>query len=122
MRIVRILTLLCFCLLVAQPTVAQTSGPRLGLYNVLSYGNPAYPPIRLGHFELSPGGNYQFFDNGGGSLGRGTYSVRSGGSLEWLSGPFKTDGWGGGFEASRGGKTHSIKLKRGTFGSNSTDS
>ena len=101
---------------------STTAGPRLGKYDILSYGANSNP-LRLGHFQLSPGRKYFFFDNGGGSVGSGTYKydlVNK--EVSWLSGPFKAYKWSGRFEITREGKTHSIILKRGTFGSNSTDS
>lgn len=103
--------------------VANTNaGPRLGKYGVLSYGANSNP-LRLGHFQLSAGGKYVFFDNGGGSVGSGSYKYDNlDKEVTWLSGPFKQYKWGGKFEITREGKTHSISLKRGTFGSNSTDS
>lgn len=102
---------------------ANTSaGPRLGKYGVLSYGSNSNP-LRLGHFQLSAGGNYSFFDNGGGLVGSGSYQYNNTNKdVQWLSGPFNKYKWDGKFEITREGKTHSISLKRGTFGSNSTDS
>ena len=101
------------------PSTAK--GPRNGKYHILSYLKPSNP-IRLGHFSLSDG-SYFFYDNGGGLAGSGNYKYNPAQkSIQWLSGPFKQYDWGGNFEISREGKTHSIRLKRGTVGSNSTDS
>lgn len=100
----------------------DAQGPRLGKYNILSYGDPKNPPIRHGHFELLVGGKYKFYDNGGNLKSEGKYSFDAAAStVEWLSGIFKDDGWGGSFEITREGKTHNIRLKRGTSGTNSTD-
>ena len=97
------------------------AGPRPGKYGVLSYGAGSNP-LRLGHFQLSVGGKYSFFDNGGGLVGSGTYQYDGANKkVVWLSGPFKKNDGSGTFEISREGKTHSISLKRGTVGSNSTD-
>ncbi len=49
-----------------------TTNPRLGNYSVLLYGSNSNP-LRLGHFQLSAGGKYGYFDNGGGLTGSGTY-------------------------------------------------
>lgn len=89
---------------------------------MLSYGSNSNP-LRLGHFQLSAGGEYTYFDNGGGLAGSGTYKYNNvNREVQWLSGLFNENKWGGKFEITREGKTHSISLKRGTFGSNSTDS
>ena len=110
-----------------QTTINQTENrdaqvPRLGKYDILSYGNPKNPPIRHGHFELLSGGKYKFYDNGGNLKSEGKYSFdAAAGTVEWLSGIFKADGWGGAFTISREGKTHNIRLTRSTFGTNSTD-
>lgn len=101
-----------------EPSTA--AGPRAGKYNVLSYFTNN--PIRLGHFTLINGNKYSFYDNGGNLVGSGTYAYDSGEkNIVWQTGPFK-DKWEGKFSISREGKTHSIALRRGTVGSNSTDS
>lgn len=103
-------------------TPNTSAGPRPGKYGVLSYGSNSNP-LRLGHFQLSAGGNYSFFNNGDGRVGSGTYKYDNvNKEVQWLSGPFKEYRWNGKFEITREGKTHSISLKKGTFGSNSTDS
>jgi len=101
----------------------DVQGPRLGKYDILSYGNPKNPPIRHGHFELLSGGKYKFYDNGGNFKSEGKYRFDAATStVEWLSGIFKDDGWGGAFTIEREGKTHTIRLYgRGTIGTNSTD-
>ncbi|MGI8639734.1 MAG: hypothetical protein ACR2MG_07245 [Pyrinomonadaceae bacterium] len=110
-----------------EETINQTEnqdvqGPRLGKYDILSYGNPKNPPIRHGHFELLSGGKYKFYDNGGNFKSEGKYRFDAATStVEWLSGIFKDDGWGGAFTIEREGKTHNIRLKRTTNGTNSTD-
>lgn len=97
-------------------------GPRLGEYDVLTYGNPKNPPIRQGHFELLSGGKYKFYDNGGTQKSQGQYRFdEDAQAVQWLSGIFKEDGWTGAFEITRDGKTHNIRLTRSTFGTNSTD-
>jgi hypothetical protein len=103
--------------------IPRTSGgPRLGKYHVLSYGSNSNP-LRLGHFQLTAGGNYSYYYAGGDLMGSGTYQYEdTKKEMVWLSGPFKTYNWSGVFEISREGKTHSIRLTRSTYGSNSTDS
>ncbi len=96
-------------------------GPRLGKYYVLSYGAASSPPIHLGYFQLLAGGKYQYYDTGGNLLGTGTYSF-GGNTVEWTSGIFRDNGWGGEFTIEREGKTHKIRLKSNTIGTNSTDS
>lgn len=97
--------------------------PRLGKYTIMAYGNPRFPPSYLGHFELLSGGRYRPYLFGGELSGEGKYSFDPAtGRVEFLSGKFKDDGWGGGFEISREGKTHTITLYgKGTIGTNSTD-
>jgi|JI10StandDraft_1071094.scaffolds.fasta_scaffold43612_7 hypothetical protein len=101
-----------------KPAAAPATGPRFGDYGILSYGNPAYPPIRLGKITLSAGGAYRFYGNGDNLLGEGRYDY-SADTVTWLTGILKDQGWGGGFEVSREGRTHTIRLKRGTVATNS---
>ncbi len=100
----------------------DAQGPRLGKYNVLSYGADPNNPLRLGYFELSSGGKYKFYQMGGKFVGGGDYSFdAASNTVEWTSGTFKDNGWGGAFEIDREGKTHLIRLTRNTIGTNSTD-
>jgi hypothetical protein len=101
-----------------KPAAAPATGPRLGDYGILSYGNPAYPPTRLGKITLSAGGAYRFYGNGDKLLGEGRYSYAAD-KVTWLTGILNTQGWGGAFEVSRAGRTHGIRLKRGTVATNS---
>ena len=104
-----------------QTEVVATSGPRQGTYLILSYGN-INNPLRLGYFTLSAAG-YDYFDMGKHHLGHGVYVYDAAShAVTWLSGPFKSSNWGGGFEVDRGGKTHKIRLNSVTIGTNSTDS
>lgn len=102
----------------AEPAVP----PRAGKYYLQGYGN-IYNPIYLGYFILSGGNQYRFYNMGNKLIGTGRYRF-SGASkkVSWLSGPFKKSNWGGKFEVSRQGKTHSITVNRATVASNSTDS
>lgn len=98
-----------------------TSGPRNGRYIILSYGN-VNRPITLGYFDLS-NGKYIYYDAGKHPLGNGSYLYDAGAKkVFWQNGPLKDYGPSADFEISREGKTHTIRLKYSTVGSNSTDS
>lgn len=94
--------------------------PREGKYKILSYGNPANP-IYSGYFTLKSG-SYAYYNAGNQLLGKGSYTFDNASkTIRWNSGPFKTNDWSGRFEISREGKTHTIRLKGVTIGTNSTD-
>jgi hypothetical protein len=98
------------------------SGPRLGKYRILSYGAVSKPPLVLGSFVLSEGGRYQAFLVGDKPVGEGTYSYDAAKrAVTWKTGPYVNE-WGGDFEIDRDGKTHKIRMKRTTIGTNSVDS
>ncbi|MFO0820495.1 MAG: hypothetical protein U1A77_21290 [Pirellulales bacterium] len=99
------------------------NGPRLGKYRILSYGAVGNPPLFLGSFVLEKGGVYKVYLPGDKPAGEGTYAYDAAGQkVEWKTGPYAMEkGWGGGFEIDREGKTHKIRLKRTTIGTNSTD-
>jgi len=98
------------------------TGPRLGKYRILSYGAVSKPPLVLGSFVLSEGGKYQAFLVGDKPLGEGTYSYDAAKrAVTWKTGPYVNE-WGGDFEIDRDGKTHKIRMKRTTIGTNSSDS
>lgn len=105
-------------------SVAADEGePRLGKYRILSYGAVGKPPLVLGHFELQKGNVYKVFLPGGKPAGEGTYAFDAATkAVVWKTGPYAMEkGWGGGFEIDREGKTHKIRLKRTTIGTNSID-
>ena len=109
---------------VSDETEAATvaAGPRLGRYTILSYGNPAQPPIRLGVIELLPGGTYRYHDGGGRLLGEGRYAFEAAANaVQWRTGTLRDQGWGGVFTVERDGKTHKIRLVRSTIAVNSLD-
>lgn len=116
----------CAALAVLLPTwsvAADPAGPRAGTYQILSYGRVGAPPLSLGKFTLDGAGNYESFLPGGRSAGKGTYEFDAAKSeVTWKTGPFQADGWTGEFTIEREGKTHKIRLKRTTIGTNSTDS
>lgn len=107
----------------AVPTYDVNQPPRLGKYNILSYG-PGGKNLFLGHLQLLAGGKYRVSRTAEGNYfgeGKYAYDVASK-TVQWLSGPYKDEaGWGGGFEISREGKSHAIRLRRGTLATNSTD-
>jgi hypothetical protein len=107
----------------AAPAAADANQPpRLGKYLITSHGAPSNPPLHLGYFELLGGGNYKSLDMGGNATGNGQYEYDGQTSaVRWISGPFLTNKWGGKFEISRAGKSHSIRFTRTTLGTNSTD-
>ena len=118
--------LLIFLLAIVCYPWSQTQavqGPRLGKYGIYSYGAVGNPPLYLGHFVLLSGGKYKVSRTSKEEYyGEGTYRFDAGAStVTWLSGPFKENGWGGEFTIDREGKTHKIRLKRTTIGTNSID-
>lgn len=98
-------------------------GPRPGKYLILSYGATNRPPLNLGYVILEAGGTYKVFLPGDKPSGTGQFSYDAGKqAVVWKTGPYRGEGFGGGFEIDREGKTHKIRLKRTTIATNSTDS
>lgn len=98
----------------------EAAGPRAGKYRVLSYGATNRPPLYLGYFVLE-GATYKAYLPGDKLSGEGTWKFDAAKqSVIWESGPYK-DVWGGAFQVDREGKTHKIRLKSTTIGTNSTD-
>jgi len=96
-------------------------GPRIAKYSILSYG-AGNNPLRIGSFDLKAGGTYTYYDMGNNKLGDGKYSYNpTTKQVTWQSGPFNTIGFKGDFTVSREGKTHTIRLKSTTIGTNSID-
>jgi hypothetical protein len=105
---------------VPQPAVAAP-GPRLGRYQILSYGNPANP-LRVGHIELLAGGTYRYYSAGGQLLGTGSYGFDAGqGAVIWQNGLLKEQNWTGTFTSEREDKTHKIRLRGATIAVNNVD-
>jgi len=101
----------------------EESGPRAGKYSILSYGAVGRPPLVLGSFVLSDGNKYKAFLVGDKPTGEGSYAYDTAKkTVIWQSGPYLEDKWGGAFTIDREGKTHKIRLKRTTTGTNSIDS
>jgi len=100
-----------------------TTTPRLARYLIMSYGAATRNPLHLGYLEMLSGGRYRSLDMGDNVMGTGRYEYDSQTKVvRWISGPFLTNKWGGGFEVTREGKTHNIRFTRGTLAVNSTDS
>lgn len=95
MSLVRILILML--LLAPAFTFADEPGePKLGRYNVRSYGASNRPPLFLGHFVLEEGGNYKVFLPGGRQAGDGKYEFdREKQEVRWLTGKYQEEGWTG---------------------------
>lgn len=100
--------------LAARPAKAG-EGPRLGKYGM--YGAMSNT---LGHFVLMPQGRYKVSRSSEEKyFGDGTYAFDAKTStINWLSGPFQRNAWGGKFEVKEGGKVHRIEFNRTTFGGN----
>lgn len=101
---------------------AAPEGPRPGKYLIHSYGAPP-SRLYLGYFILEKDGTYKVFLPGDKESGAGRYEYNAGKKVVvWKGGPYEESGWGGEFTIEREGKTHKIRLKRGTVATNSTDS
>lgn len=99
-----------------------SAGPRNGNYFIQSYGSNIYNTLILGYFDLN-NGKYKYYDAGKNLIGSGTYLYDANNKqVTWQSGDLKKYNPTATFEISREGKTHVIKLLRGTWGSNSADS
>lgn len=98
------------------------TGPRPGKYLIHSYGAVSAPPLYLGYFVLDKNGSYKVFLPGDKPAGEGRYEYDAAKkTVVWKGGPYEKD-FGGAFTVEREGKTHKIRLKRTTVGTNSTDS
>ncbi len=96
------------------------AGPRNGKYRILSYGRTGNAPLVLGYFVLTDGA-YKAFLPGDKLSGEGKYTYHADSkSVTWDTGPY-AGVWGGKFEIDREGKTHKIRMKSTTIGTNSTD-
>ena len=79
-----------------------------------------HPPLHLGYFVMDRN-SYKAYLPGDKLSGSGQWQFDAAKKeVIWKSGPYKGV-WEGGFKVDRGGKTHNIKMKRGTFGTNSID-
>ncbi len=104
----------------AQPQLGSGDGPRPGKYLIMSYGATGMPPLVLGSFVLGKG-SYEAFLVGGRSTGTGRYDYNAATrTVNWSSGPY-AGVWGGGFTVERDGRTHKIRMKSTTIGTNSVN-
>lgn len=94
-----ILRQLILALLMILPGIAladEPGEPKLGRYNVRSYGASNRPPLFLGHFVLEAGGKYKVYLPGGRLVGEGTYEFdKEKKEVKWLTGKYKEEGWTG---------------------------
>jgi hypothetical protein len=105
----------------AKKDTAVSASPRDGKYLILSYGSNPANPLRLGYFTLASN-EYKYYDLENKVLGDGTYVYDvAEKEIKWQSGPFKAIGWSGNFTVERNGKTHSIRLKNNTVGTNTVE-
>lgn len=109
------LLLVLVALLPDLATAAQAdlaAAPKLGRYNIRSYGASNRPPLFLGHFILEDGGKYKVFLPGGREVGGGTYEFdASKMEVVWLTGKYKEEGWGGAVQLASDEKTTVIVMK-----------
>ena len=74
----------------------EPAEPKLGRYNVRTYGASNRPPLFLGHFVLEDGGKYKVHLPGGRLVGEGTYEFdKEKKEVKWLTGKYKDEGWTG---------------------------
>lgn len=97
-----------------QSTVADPAADlHLGRYELYS----GVPSIYIGHFILLPNGHYKIaFDNDEANYdesGRYVYHKTTS-TIEWVSGMFKNNNWGGKF--SKTDKGYHIQFNKATFG------
>lgn len=117
-----VLATLVLLLAIQQAPAADAAEPRSGKYLIHSYGAVSKPPLYLGYFTLSEGGVYKVFLPGDKPGGEGTYEYDADKkAVKWKTGPYAKE-FAGEFTVEREGKTHKIRLKRTTIGTNSTDS
>lgn len=106
---------LILTLLATLPSLAwadEPGEPKLGRYNVRSYGASNRPPLFLGHFMLAEGGKYQVHLPGGRLAGEGTYEFdKEKKEVKWLTGKYKEEGWTGRVLVASDDKSLTIWLK-----------
>lgn len=109
------LRLLILSLLLLVPSISvadEPSEPKLGRYNVRSYGASNRPPLFLGHFVLEEGKKYKVFLPGGRLVGEGTYEFdNEKKEVKWLTGKYKDEGWTGKVLVASDDKSLTIWLK-----------
>lgn len=115
------LLLLVSPLVAASPAATEVDkGPRTGKYLIMSYGAVGRPPLHLGYFILERG-RYKAYLPGDRLSGEGKWKYDAQQQrVIWTSGPY-AGVWDGKFKADRGGKTHNLRMKPSTIGTNSID-
>lgn len=92
----RLIIVTLFVVLTGIAQADEPAEPKLGRYNVRSYGASTRPPIFLGHFVLEEGGKYKAHLPGGRLVGEGTYEFdKEKKEVKWLTGKYKDEGWMG---------------------------
>lgn len=100
----------------------EPSEPKLGRYNVRSYGASNRPPLFLGHFILEEGGKYKVHLPGGRLVGEGTYEFdKEKKEVKWLTGKYKDEGWMGRVLVASDDKSLTIWLKSTTRATHAPD-
>lgn len=93
---VRLLALMLFAILPAFVLAQESAEPKLGRYNVRTYGASNRPPLFLGHFLLEEGGKYKVYLPGGRLASEGTYEFDSQKKeVKWLTGKYKEENFEG---------------------------
>lgn len=86
--------------------------PKLGRYNVRSYGASNRPPLFLGHFLLETGGKYKVYLPGGRLVGEGDYEFdKEKKEVKWVTGKYKEEGWTGKVLVASDDKSLTIWMK-----------
>ncbi|MBI3210658.1 MAG: hypothetical protein HYZ37_17365 [Candidatus Solibacter usitatus] len=119
-RIALVAILLCLLVIVQAISAQSNVTPRLGKYNIYSYGATNRPPLFLGHVELMAGGKYRVSRTSKGPYyGEGVYEFDAASSaIQWRSGPYATAEWGGKFRVQDDTR-HRIELRLRTIATNS---
>ena len=92
----RWLVLIFFVILPGVARADESAEPKLGRYNVRSYGASNRPPLFLGHFVLEEGEKYKVYLPGGRLVGEGTYEFdKEKKEVKWLTGKYKDEAWTG---------------------------
>ena len=106
---------LLLALFVVLPNLARAdtpTEPKLGRYNVRSYGASNRPPLFLGHFVLEAGGKYKVYLPGDRMIGEGTYEVdQAKMEVKWLTGKYKDEAYTGRVLLASDEKSLTIWLK-----------
>jgi hypothetical protein len=119
-RIAALLSLMLPIAALAAVSGEADSGPRNGKYLIMSYGAVGRPPLHLGYFFLERG-KYKAYLPGDRLAGAGEWKYDAAQkNVIWTSGPY-AGVWDGKFKADRGGKTHNLRMKSSTIGTNSID-